>query len=154
MSRPCSEPDWRVYREVSADAIERCGQRALDEIATIAQDADRQATSRLAAVAGLSRPRRSTVDHEYSELARSRVLTHVAAMQAHDLFRPDEIAGFSKELQASLRLLAEYPASGERRRRSFPEPLTLTAHAGRVGRAESLAHLPCDVPSELFEDAL
>lgn len=57
MFRSISEPDWKLFRRLQPIALDRFCQRVLDEIASVASDADKTSHERFLAVFRLIKQR-------------------------------------------------------------------------------------------------
>ncbi len=101
------ESDWKTYREVNVLAIDRYCNRALVEVSRILTDEARAASERLDAIDRLTRDRSKTLHRDFTILSRSRMFLQLAAMHAHGLLEPEDIARVSPGLQSDLRRIVD-----------------------------------------------
>ena len=107
MSREISEPDWKLFRQLHAVALERFCERVLGEVHRIAADSSKGTHERYLAVFDLIRRRDRELADAFNDLRRSTALVQLARIQFHDLFSGEEFARFSPETRASVELFLE-----------------------------------------------
>lgn len=107
MTREVPEADWRVFRKLREEALERLSEQILDEVARICADRTRGAHERYLEVFQLLRDRDRAMAGAFDYLSRSRMVQHLAAMKALGLVDTSDLSGMSRETQERVRILTE-----------------------------------------------
>ena len=106
MLRDITEPDWKVFRELRAIALERFSQRVLSDIERIAGDAGKSAHKRYLAVCKLIERQDRELASAFDNPRRSAALLQLARIQSRHLLTEDEMARFTAATRDAVRLLA------------------------------------------------
>lgn len=102
------EPDWQVFRKLQPLALERFCERVLAEIGRIAADDTKNSHERYLAIYKLIHERDEQLADAFNGMRRSRAEWQLGLIQAHGLLTEDEMARFSPETQASVKLMLEH----------------------------------------------
>src|SRR5262245_8594341 len=97
MLRDISEPDWKVFRQLHAIALERFCERALAEIADVISSGKQSSHERYLAVFKLIQRRDKEIANAFNDPRRSAALEQLVCVQGHGLLTDEEMSRFSDE---------------------------------------------------------
>jgi hypothetical protein len=104
------EPDWKIFRELQKDALERFCKRALDEVQRILNDGSRTHHERYLDVFRLLRTRDEELAHAFNNPRRTTMIIQLAAIHAYGLLEPNEIGRFTDRTRTTIVSLGmEFP---------------------------------------------
>jgi hypothetical protein len=106
-SHDVPESDWKVFRELQRQALDRFCKRALEEVLTILRDGSRSHHSRYLDVFRLLQTRDEELAHAFNDARRSRMIIQLAAIHAHGLLAPNELERFTERTRATIESLAK-----------------------------------------------
>jgi hypothetical protein len=104
VARAISEPDWKVFRQLHALALERFCERTLSELSGLASAAGKGAHARYVAVSDLLRRRDKELGEAFDDLRRSTAWRQLAVLRAQGLLTEEELARFSPETRAAVQV--------------------------------------------------
>jgi hypothetical protein len=107
MAKDFPERDWKIFREVSAAALERFCQRILTEITRLATDTSTSSHERYLLIYQLIQQRDDDIAAAFNDFRRSTALRQLAAIHSLDMLSDDELARFSSETQNAVKELSE-----------------------------------------------
>ncbi len=96
------ERDWRVFRELRKNALERFCERVLREVGDIAASPEKSWHERYGAVYSLMMREDAALARAFDDASRSRALFQLAAMQARDFLTAEELDRFTPETRQRL----------------------------------------------------
>lgn len=99
------ESDWKVFKQVRADALERFCQRILSEIQRTADNKSLTAHQRYLAVYKLLEQRDDEIADAFNDFRRSTASLQIGIMYSLGLLKDDELARFSPEIQDRVKAL-------------------------------------------------
>jgi hypothetical protein len=105
MPRQIKESDWKVFKQVRADALERFCQRILSEIRRTADDKSRSAHQRYLAIYKLLDERDEEIANAFNDFRRSTASLQIGLMYSLGLLEDAELARFSPEIQDLVKAL-------------------------------------------------
>lgn len=105
MTGQINEPDWQVFRRLQPIALERFCERILAEIGRIAADDRKNGHERYLAVYKLIHKRDKELADAFDGMRRSRAEWQLALIQKHGLLTDEEMARFSPETRAKVKLI-------------------------------------------------
>ena len=108
MAQGVPEADWKVFREVREEALQRFCARVLEEIAGLCAESDRRPDERYRSVFQLLHDRDRDMADAFDDLSRSRMHLHLAAMVSLGLLRDEELRRLSFATQERVRRIAEF----------------------------------------------
>lgn len=97
-----SEADWKVFKKVRAEALERFSNRILEECESISRDETKTAHERYLALYRHVRERDKEMERIFNDFRRSTALLQLMLMYKHDLLTQEAIEAFSEDVQRSL----------------------------------------------------
>jgi hypothetical protein len=106
MNQQIRESDWQVFRKLKPLALERLCERILTEISQISSDPSPSFHQRYLAVYELVQQRDKELGRAFNAMSRSKAIYGIAHMHAMELVADEELADFSEETQAAVRLLS------------------------------------------------
>jgi hypothetical protein len=101
------ESDWKVFRELREIALDRFCRRVLDEIEPLRLNPSRGHHERYLDVFRFLRKRDEELAFAFNDPRRSQTIVQLAAMHAHDLVAPDELARFTPGTRARVEAFAK-----------------------------------------------
>ncbi len=101
------ESDWKVFRELRELALDRFCKRVLDELEPLRVNASRSHHERYLDVFHLLQGRDQELAHAFNDPRRSRMIVQLAAIHAHGLLEPDELARFTPRTCTTIEALAK-----------------------------------------------
>ena len=102
MMRQISEPDWRLFRQVHAIALDRFCQGVLSEIGRRLADPAGSAPERYRALYRLIEQRDKELAEAFDDLRRTTAWRQLAILRSRSLVTDEEIARFSPETQGAV----------------------------------------------------
>jgi len=90
-----SEPDWKIFKPVRQQALERFCERVLAEIECIRADASKSQHERYIATYQIIKERDKELEQAFDYLRRSTALVQLAAFRSLGLVTDDEYMRFS-----------------------------------------------------------
>ena len=106
--RQIAERDWKAWRKLSADALERFCSKILHEAGSF-RDGPGSAHSRYLELFRHLRKRDDEIATVFNDQRRSNALLQIAAAVSSGIVSRDELACFSKETQVFLELMITGP---------------------------------------------
>lgn len=100
MGPKISEADWKLFRKIHGNALERFCELVLAEAVQLAAKPGESSHDRYLAVFELLRTQDKRMGQTFDNPARSSALYQLASMRAQDLLTEEEFAGFSPETRA------------------------------------------------------
>ncbi len=114
MSMGIPERDWREFKRVHAELLERFCARVLDEVAATAKAADGTAHERYLRVYTLLEKRDRELGEAFNDFRRSTAEMQLMVLRTMGLLSDRDLDGFSEQTQARVRgfdALAEGPSN-------------------------------------------
>lgn len=102
------EADWKVFREIRQDALERFSDRILRQLVAICEDRSRSAHDRYLDVWRILRERDEAMARTFDNPRRSTMYVHLAAMEALDLLAPNDLSRMTSQTQLRIRRLSRF----------------------------------------------
>jgi hypothetical protein len=103
MNSQIPEPDWRQFKRVHQDLLQRFSQRVLDELAAIVQAPEGTAHERYLRVYRLIETRDNELARAFDDFRRSTALMQLVVMRGMGLLTDEDLGAFSPQTQASVR---------------------------------------------------
>jgi hypothetical protein len=97
------ESDWRRFKELHHDLMERFCADVLEELAAIARSADDSAHERYLRVYKLIKERDKELARAFDPFSRSKAVMQLVTMRHMGLLTDDELGGFSEQTQEEVR---------------------------------------------------
>ena len=107
MTEGVPEADWKVFREIREEALQRFCARILEEVAVLCAEPARRPHDRYRDVAQRLRDRDRELGGAFDDPRRSRMHLQLAAMVRLDVLRDEELQRLSSPTLERLRLIAE-----------------------------------------------
>ena len=101
------ESDWKIFRELRELALERFCKRVLEELERLHLNVSRSHHERFLDVFELLQDRNEELAHAFDDPRRSRMIVQLAAIHAHGLLEPDELARFTAGTRDTVEVLAK-----------------------------------------------
>lgn len=92
-----SEPDWRVFKEVRAVALDRFCQRILNECRTLCDDHSVSAHKRYLKLYEFIHKRDEEIEQAFDDFRRSTAIPCLITMRQHGLVTQAELDRFSPD---------------------------------------------------------
>jgi hypothetical protein len=105
MSRDFPESDWKVFRQLSAVALERFCERVLSDVSKMAADPGKTYHERYLAIFDLTRNRDRDIARVFNDPRRSVAFIQLMGIRSLGLLSEDELARFSPETREAVRVL-------------------------------------------------
>ncbi len=105
LSRQIAESDWKIFRRVRVEALERYCRRVLSEVAEVSTDDTKSFHKRYLDVYQLIHRRDDELATTFNNPRRSTAFFQIAAMYSLDLFTDEEYDLFSDEVHGIVALL-------------------------------------------------
>jgi hypothetical protein len=102
MGPQISEADWKVFRSVRVNALERFCDRVLSEVSRLAAETGQGSHQRYLAVYKLLQKQDKQLADMFDDLRRSTALLQLALMRSQDLLTDEEFARLSSEIRAKV----------------------------------------------------
>ena len=109
-SQDVPESDWKLFRELREIALDRFCKRALEELERLRLNASRTHHERYLDIFRLLQDRDEQLAHAFNDPRRSRMIIQLAAIRAHGLLEPAEVARFTAGTRATIECLAKEAA--------------------------------------------
>jgi len=121
MSSHIPEADWRQFKRVHQDLLQRFCQRVLDDLAAVLRAADGTPHEHYLRAYELLRKSDKELARAFDDFRRSTVLMQLVVMRGMGLLTDEDLSRFSRETQESVRGVASV-FSGERVAPREPPP--------------------------------
>jgi hypothetical protein len=105
MARDISESDWKAFRQIREEALNRFCQRVLDELARIAADPRKSPHERYLSIWKVMRARDQTLGEAFNDPRRSTAFSQMLSIHGLGLFTEAELGRFSEATRA---LIAQF----------------------------------------------
>jgi hypothetical protein len=93
-----SPADWKVFKRLREDALERFCERVLADVTRIASDNAKSKHERYLAIYKLVRNREKEIDPIFDSLRRSTAIRQICSFRSFDLISAEELRQFSPQL--------------------------------------------------------
>jgi hypothetical protein len=93
-----SPADWKVFKRLREDALERFCERVLADVTRIASDNAKSKHERYLAIYKLVRDRDKEIDPIFDSLRRSTAIRQICSFRSFDLISAEELRQFSPQL--------------------------------------------------------
>ena len=107
MMRQIKESDWKLFRQVHAEALERFSQRILLEIELVNSDRTKGFHERYLEIWAVLKRRDKQMAQAFDGIRRSTALIQLASMKGLGVVTEDDIARFSQETREVVHLKLE-----------------------------------------------
>jgi hypothetical protein len=120
MSSHIPESDWRLFKRVHSELLERYCACALEELAASLKACDGTAHDRYARAYKLLKERDEDMARAFDDFRRSTAVMQLAIMRSMDLLTDDDLNVFSEQTQVQVRGITaigaepDGPANGSR----------------------------------------
>ena len=94
-----SEADWKHFKQVKADALDRCCQQVLDDVRKGIDDPELSNHAKYLYLYKLMENSDKRIANIFDYNARSKAMLQLALMKSDGLLEAKQISGFSDELQ-------------------------------------------------------
>ena len=101
------ESDWKIFRELREVALERFCKRVLAELEPLRLHTSRSHHERYLDVFRLLQERDDELAHAFNNPRRSQMIVQLAAIHAHGLLEPEELARFTPQTRATIESFAK-----------------------------------------------
>jgi|TARA_A100000164_G_C21496277_1_gene580315 hypothetical protein len=95
-----SEADWKHFKQVKADALDRCCQQVLDDVRKGIDDPELSNHAKYLYLYKLMENSDKRIANIFDYNARSKAMLQLALMKSDGLLEAKQISGFSDELQS------------------------------------------------------
>lgn len=106
--RDITESDWKKFRPLREQALERFCGRVLDEVAQIGSDQSKSTHERYVAIYQLTRDRDKEIDQIFDSLRRSTAVMQICSLRLHGLLTDAEVRQFSPEIIDTVELFLRH----------------------------------------------
>ena len=106
MSADIPESDWRRFKEVHAQLLERFCSRILGEVAGVSAGAEGSAHDRYVKVYQLIQERDKEISSAFDDFRRSTAVMQLAIMRRMKLLDDEHLKGFSEQTRARVQAFA------------------------------------------------
>lgn len=103
MSRDIPEADWRCFRELHRQLLERYCARVLEEMVEMTRDSRSSAHERYLKVYRLVRDRDKQLVGAFNDFRRSTAILQLGIMRRMKLLTDEDLALFSEQTQARIK---------------------------------------------------
>lgn len=111
MSNNIQQSDWKHFKTVREQALQRLCERALDYLVNIASDSSSTCHERYLDVYRRIQEYDKQIAYGFNDLSRSKMLQQIAIARTLDLIDDDQMGKFTQETQDSVSALTQF---GER----------------------------------------
>ena len=111
MSSPIPESDWRQFKRVHNELLERYCARVLDELAANLKSGDGTAHDRYVRAYKLLKNRDEDLARAFDDFRRSTAVLQLAIMRRMHLLTDEDLSGFSAQTQEQVRGIASFGGS-------------------------------------------
>ena len=94
-----SEADWKHFKQVKADALDKCCQQVLDDVRKGIDDPELSNHAKYLYLYKLMENSDKRIVNIFDYNARSKAMLQLALMKSDGLLEAKQISGFSDELQ-------------------------------------------------------
>ena len=94
-----SEADWKHFKQVKADALDKCCQQVLDDVRKGIEDPELSNHAKYLYLYKLMENSDKRIANIFDYNARSKAMLQLALMKSDGLLEAKQISGFSDELQ-------------------------------------------------------
>ncbi len=94
------EADWKHFKQVKADALDRCCQQVLDDVRKGIDDPELSNHAKYLYLYKLMENSDKRIANIFDYNARSKAMLQLALMKSDGLLEAKQISGFSDELQS------------------------------------------------------
>jgi hypothetical protein len=101
------ESDWKAFRELREQALDRFCQRSLEALKPILQNRLRSHHQRYLDVYRFLQGQDEKLTHAFNNPRRSHMIVQLAALYAYGLLEPHEFARFTARTRATITSLAK-----------------------------------------------
>jgi len=105
MNNEPKESDWKHFRALVPDLLERYLEKRNAELIDLLQDDSRTPTERFQAVEERTREEAKILSQCLDGHSRSNMVMAMVAMRGHGMLADDDLEGFSEELREQIRTL-------------------------------------------------
>jgi len=95
-----SEADWKHFKQVKADALDKCCQQVLDDVRKGIEDPELSNHAKYLYLYKLMENSDKRIANIFDYNARSKAMLQLALMKSDGLLEAKQISGFSDELQS------------------------------------------------------
>ena len=95
-----SEADWKHFKQVKADALDRCCQQVLDDVRKGIEDPELSNHAKYLYLYKLMENSDKRIANIFDYNARSKAMLQLVLMKSDGLLEAKQISGFSDELQS------------------------------------------------------
>ncbi|WP_336148507.1 hypothetical protein [Alteromonas macleodii] len=95
-----SEADWKHFKQVKADALDKCCQQVLDDVRKGIEDPELSNHAKYLYLYKLMENSDKRIANIFNYNARSKAMLQLALMKSDGLLEAKQISGFSDELQS------------------------------------------------------
>ena len=95
-----SEADWKHFKQVKADALDKCCQQVLDDVRKGIEDPELSNHTKYLYLYKLMENSDKRIANIFNYNARSKAMLQLALMKSDGLLEAKQISGFSDELQS------------------------------------------------------
>ena len=95
-----SEADWKHFKQVKADALDRCCQQVLDDVRKGIDDLELSNHAKYLYLYKLMENSDKRIANIFDYNARSKAMLQLVLMKSDGLLEAKQISGFSDELQS------------------------------------------------------
>ena len=95
-----SESDWKHFKQVKADALDKCCQQVLDDVRKGIDDPELSNHAKYLYLYKLMENSDKRIVNIFDYNARSKAMLQLALMKSDGLLEAKQISGFSDELQS------------------------------------------------------
>ena len=95
-----SEADWKHFKQVKADALDKCCQQVLDEVRKGIDNPELSNHEKYLYLYKLMENSDKRIANTFDYNARSKAMLQLALMKSDGLLEAKQISGFSDELQS------------------------------------------------------
>jgi hypothetical protein len=92
------ESDWKTFKPLREQALERFCGHVLDEVARIDSDQAKSRHERYIAIYRMTRERDKEIDQIFDTLRRSTAIIQICSLRLHGLLTDEEVRQFSPEI--------------------------------------------------------
>jgi hypothetical protein len=96
--RDIKESDWKAFKPLREQALDRFCGRVLEEVARIGSDQTKSRHERYIAIYQMTRERDKEIDQIFDTPRRSTAVIQICSLRLHGLLTDDEVRQFSPEI--------------------------------------------------------
>lgn len=106
MSADIPESDWRRFRDVRAQLLERYCCRVLDEVVTVSQGTEGSAHERYLKIYKMIRERDKELANAFNDFRRSTAIMQLGIMRRMKLLTDEDLGQFSEQTRSRVEPIA------------------------------------------------